>query len=300
MERKDKVSVVMSLYNREKYVWLAIKSVIAQTYDNWELLVVDDCSTDTSSKVVSEIAKDEPRIKYIKNEKNMGAGFSRYTGIKNATGDYIMFLDSDDTYHKGMIATLLGLSKLYDADFVNCGYHRVSMNSGGTSYNVIDTAAPTDAVLTGRDVFYIDNKQTGRFLNVSLTKKKCWDDVEYCKRRFIEDIPPLNKILTKVNKRVLSSYIGYNYLDSEDSLMNNANSEKFTLFLILSSLDTLIWESSRNTDYFTRLNYDYEAVEKELMNLSDDTKSKYPEEIEEAKQLINEYKEIQKNKKGEV
>ena len=95
----EKVSVVMPAYNCEKYIKKSIASVISQTYQNWELLVCDDCSTDGTRAVVEALAEKEPRIKYYKIPENVGASEARNFGIEKATGRYIAFLDSDDTWH---------------------------------------------------------------------------------------------------------------------------------------------------------------------------------------------------------
>jgi glycosyltransferase involved in cell wall biosynthesis len=90
-------SIVIPTYNREKILLRAIKSVLSQSFETFEIIVVDDGSTDDTEKVVHAL-KDK-RIRYIKTE-NCGVAHARNTGIKNAVGDYISFLDSDDLYEK--------------------------------------------------------------------------------------------------------------------------------------------------------------------------------------------------------
>ena len=94
----DLVSIIMPSYNTEKYIAESINSVIAQTYTNWELIIVDDCSTDGTDDAVSSFLSDS-RIKYLKNEKNSGAAISRNKALREATGKYVAFLDSDDLWH---------------------------------------------------------------------------------------------------------------------------------------------------------------------------------------------------------
>lgn len=90
------VSIVMPSWNTEKYIGESIQSVIDQTYENWELIIVDDCSTDDTDKVVSKF-KDR-RIKYLKNKKNSGAALTRNRALREARGEWIAFLDSDDLW----------------------------------------------------------------------------------------------------------------------------------------------------------------------------------------------------------
>ena len=92
------VSIITPVYNAERFLSETIKSVKEQTYKNWELLLVDDCSKDNSAKIIKEFKKHDDRIKYIKLEKNSGASISRNTGIKNAKGRFIAFVDSDDLW----------------------------------------------------------------------------------------------------------------------------------------------------------------------------------------------------------
>ncbi len=93
------ISVIMPSYNSAIFISDAISSVIKQTFNNWELLIIDDCSTDQSLLIAQEYAKNDSRIKVIKLKKNSGVVNARNIGIENAKGDYIAFLDSDDYWH---------------------------------------------------------------------------------------------------------------------------------------------------------------------------------------------------------
>lgn len=93
----DLVSIIMPSYNTERYIEKSIQSVQAQTYTNWELIIVDDCSSDCTDEVVKPYLSDE-RICYIKNEKNSGAAVSRNRALREAKGKWIAFLDSDDLW----------------------------------------------------------------------------------------------------------------------------------------------------------------------------------------------------------
>lgn len=90
------VSIIMPSWNTGRFIAESIDSAIAQTYKNWELLIVDDCSTDNTDEIVAGY-KDE-RIRYFKNEKNCGAALTRNRAIREAQGEWIAFLDSDDLW----------------------------------------------------------------------------------------------------------------------------------------------------------------------------------------------------------
>lgn len=92
-----KVSVIIPVYNSEKYLKQCLDSVLSQTYKNLEIICIDDCSTDKSVKIIKSI--NDSRIKLIKLKTNSGAGVCRNKGIDVATGDYICFLDSDDYWY---------------------------------------------------------------------------------------------------------------------------------------------------------------------------------------------------------
>lgn len=93
----DSVSIIMPSFNTAVYISETIDSVINQTYKNWELIIVDDCSTDNTDDVVKQYLGDE-RIRYIKNEINSGAAVSRNRALREAKGRWIAFLDSDDLW----------------------------------------------------------------------------------------------------------------------------------------------------------------------------------------------------------
>lgn len=91
------VSIIMPSWNTEKYIGESIQSVLNQTYQNWELLIVDDCSTDNTDQVVKPFLVDK-RVKYYKNEYNCGAAITRNKALREARGEWIAFLDSDDLW----------------------------------------------------------------------------------------------------------------------------------------------------------------------------------------------------------
>ena len=92
------VSIIIPVYNAEDFLTETIESVQAQTYEYWELLLVDDCSSDSSGQIIEKKAKEDDRIKYIKLEKNSGAAVTRNIGLSEASGRYVAFLDSDDIW----------------------------------------------------------------------------------------------------------------------------------------------------------------------------------------------------------
>ena len=93
-----KVSIITPVYNSEKFIKDTVESVLKQTYENWEMILVDDCSSDNSENIVKEFLDKDDRIKYIKLEENSGAAIARNKAIEMSTGRFIAFLDSDDIW----------------------------------------------------------------------------------------------------------------------------------------------------------------------------------------------------------
>lgn len=92
----DLVSIIMPSYNTGEYIFDSINSVINQTYTNWELIIVDDCSNDNTDEIIKRF--NDSRIKYLKNKENCGAAVSRNRALRKAKGKWIAFLDSDDLW----------------------------------------------------------------------------------------------------------------------------------------------------------------------------------------------------------
>ena len=120
------VSVIMPSYNTSDFICETIESVLKQTYTNWELLIVDDCSTDNTDEVVRSFLSDN-RIKFFKNEKNSGAAVSRNRALREAKGKWIAFLDSDDLWMPDKLAKQISFME-------KNGYH-----FSYTNYAEIDT-----------------------------------------------------------------------------------------------------------------------------------------------------------------
>ncbi|MBD3842858.1 MAG: glycosyltransferase family 2 protein [Campylobacterales bacterium] len=119
------VTVVIPLYNAEQYIAETIESVVSQTYKNWEMLIVDDCSTDNSRDVARRYENKDNRIKLIESVSNFGGpARPRNIGIDNAKGEYIGFVDPDDWVDEEMYVKMYHAAKEENADIVMCSYVR--------------------------------------------------------------------------------------------------------------------------------------------------------------------------------
>ena len=117
----DLISVVIPVYNVEKYLQRCVTSVTEQSYSNLEIILVDDGSVDNSGAICDDFAKKDKRIRVIHKE-NEGLGLTRNVGIKAATGNYICFIDSDDYIAREYIETIYSDLKKSSADVCYCGH----------------------------------------------------------------------------------------------------------------------------------------------------------------------------------
>tara|TARA_X000000950_G_C13706204_1_gene574253 strand:+ start:61 stop:798 length:738 start_codon:yes stop_codon:yes gene_type:complete len=118
----------MPVYNSEKFILESINSVLNQTFRDFELIIIDDLSTDESMHIINSKAVDDHRIKIIRNKKNSGAAISRNNGIKKASGRFITFLDSDDIWEKYFLQSNVDVLSKKDYSFVFSSYKRIKEN----------------------------------------------------------------------------------------------------------------------------------------------------------------------------
>jgi glycosyltransferase involved in cell wall biosynthesis len=123
-----KFTIIIPIYNAEKYLHRCIISCINQTYSNIEILCVDDCSTDASYEILQDIQKKDKRIVIFRHNKNEGTYMARYTGVINATGDYIIFLDSDDTLKLYSCRLLSNSIRRRRVDIIQFGFEEMHSN----------------------------------------------------------------------------------------------------------------------------------------------------------------------------
>lgn len=116
------VSVIMPAYNAEAFVEEAVRSVIAQTLEDWELIVIDDCSKDRTYDIVCSLAQSDRRIRVLRNHQNSGVANTRNRGLDLARGKYVALLDSDDYWKTEMLRKMVERAEETRADIIYCGY----------------------------------------------------------------------------------------------------------------------------------------------------------------------------------
>ena len=118
---KDVVSVIIPIYKAEPYLKKCLDSIAAQTYKNLEIILIDDGSPDNCGRICDEYAANDPRVKVI-HKQNGGMSDARNTGLDNATGEYLTFIDSDDYVSENFVDTLLNALRDNDADMSVCSF----------------------------------------------------------------------------------------------------------------------------------------------------------------------------------
>jgi teichuronic acid biosynthesis glycosyltransferase TuaG len=130
------VSIVMPAYNAGKTVRKSVESVIAQTFLDWELIVIDDGSRDDTASILSELAEKDDRIHFLQNEKNSGASYTRNRAVSIAKGEWIAFLDSDDLWMPEKLEKQLALTEKYP-DMAVCYTASTFIDEDGNPYEYV-------------------------------------------------------------------------------------------------------------------------------------------------------------------
>lgn len=140
------VSIVTPVYNAEKFLSKTIKSVTNQNYSEFEYLLIDDCSTDNSSKIIKDFELEDKRIKYIRLDENSGAAVARNKGLELAKGQYIAFLDSDDEWDSEKLKLQISYMKENNFAFTYTNYRTIKENGEVIKDSII---LPTKLDYTG-------------------------------------------------------------------------------------------------------------------------------------------------------
>lgn len=162
------VSIIMPSYNAARFIGESINSVLLQTYSNWELLIVDDCSKDNSVEVVRKFANIDKRVVLFSLEKNVGAAAARNVAIEHAQGQYIAFLDSDDVWDEYKLEKQLAFMKQYSYAFTFSNYYIMEENEKKTE-NIVKVPSSLSYhqylrnTIIGCLTVIIDRQQTGDF-----------------------------------------------------------------------------------------------------------------------------------------
>lgn len=219
---KCKVSVIVPVYNAGKYLKEMANSLLSQTCKEMEFIFVDDCSTDNSLEILSELEKaDEERIIIIKLDKNQGPGAARNIGIRYASGEYIGFADSDDLVKSNMYECMYEKAIENDYEIVECGYYNERKNQ---EIILWDYSIEGEVSLENR----VKMIMSCGFICCKLYKREFIIDsgIEFIPEIPLEDVDFLNRLYCRVNRVGIVNEILYYYRNNSESFSNKRNGQK--------------------------------------------------------------------------
>lgn len=208
------VSVIIPIYNVEKYLDRCVQSVVKQTYKNLEIILVDDGSPDNCPELCDEWKKADSRIKVI-HKKNGGLSDARNAGLDIATGEYIAFVDSDDYVHPQYIEILYYIAKKEDADVVSCEFKKVSQDE--ETHECYEEIRKDDINI--KEYTEITDKVIGVVAWNKLYKRGLFEKIRFPIGRLHEDNGIWWKVVFYAKKIVPTSEKLYYYIDNPMSIM---------------------------------------------------------------------------------
>lgn len=227
-EQSELISVIVAAYNIEDYIERGVRSICEQTYQNLEIIVVDDGSSDGTGRILDELAKSDGRIQVI-HEENGGLAHARNTGIGKAGGRYIGFVDGDDWVDPDMYEKLYSAMREKKTDIAVCRYRQISRT--GTFDESVDRAV----LFEGQEALavYVEEREEFQIQNAAwnkLYRRELLSETSFPEGRWYEDIVFTTETLARAGRCIYLDIALYNYIiDREGSIMNRRiNPRTFT------------------------------------------------------------------------
>ncbi len=220
------ITVILPVYNKIKYIEKSVASILAQTFSDFELITVDDGSTDGSGELLDEIAASDTRVKVI-HKQNGGVSAARNTALDAAQGEYIVFADGDDTVCPDWLETLFSEIRLSKADIVISGLTKVD-----EAGNILGTVCPSDNnIITSGELYdnFYELQKNGLlgFCVGKLFRKALFTDNQIYfdeSLKLAEDLDFFMRLYEKAELIRFVRYAGYRYLQEAENSTGNANS----------------------------------------------------------------------------
>ncbi len=244
-----KISVIIPVYNAEKYLDQCLQSVCGQTYSNIEILIINDGSKDNSLEKCNKWAEKDTRIKVFSKE-NEGQGKARNLGLDNAVGDYICFVDSDDYIHPQMLELLIDTAQKFNSDLVQCKYSEVTAEQKIEPSHIEDTDKYINLSRSEDEQFlcyYTDDIiPVNKLINKNLLK-----DNRFPERMYYEDKHLMFRLRHYAQNIVYLDIPLYYYVQSPNSTMRNDLDEKRlkSMFRIMEELLDFCKKENLKKDY---------------------------------------------------
>lgn len=221
----EKISIIIPIYNQEKYLEKCLNSIEKQTYQNFEVLMIDDGSTDQSGKICQEFYQRDKRFKYIK-QKNAGVAAARNTGLREVAGDLIGFIDPDDWIDPIFYERLMELYKQYKADIVSCGRMEIFDENVPTNMHIVDNynvmLCNTEEAIT----LLVENTRIKSHLWNRIYVSEVWEEIYFEEGRVYEDVCVLHQIFDKAKNLVFTDEPLYYYRQHSASIVGSKSLKK--------------------------------------------------------------------------
>ena len=250
---KEKISIIIPVYNLEQYITKCLDSVIKQTYTNLEILIIDNNSSDKTLEICQQYALKDSRIKVL-NQPIRGASNARNLGLENATGDYIGFVDGDDYIDRNMYQLMIDKLTEFDTDFVICNAYIITPKE--TKIRIHFNHEKVGKVLTGNDIFEYIFSNSGVLWN-TLIKRKNIENLKFeTNIGYGEDQLFLFESLKRIQTAIILDKPLYYYLSSREGsvVFSKANehslgfldvTDKVTDFLLKNNCQPLPFQGQR-------------------------------------------------------
>lgn len=236
---KEKISVIVPVYNVEQYLGRCVDSILEQTYQNLEVLLVDDGSPDSCGDICDKYAKEDSRVRVLHKE-NGGLSDARNAGIELATGTYVAFIDSDDWIEPQMMEVLYTTLLCHDADIAECSYRNLYADMD------MEETACTGDVTVGDNIFALEAMLDWHYFKPNawnkLYKKSVIGSIRYPKGRIHEDEFTTYKFFYQAKKL---AYIDFSFYNYDRRRPNSITGEKFSE----ANLDAC-WAFRERVDFF--------------------------------------------------
>lgn len=224
---QELISVIVPVYNVEKYLKKCIKSIMSQSYTNLEIILINDGSTDNSGKICDELKEQDKRIKVI-HKSNGGLSDARNAGLKIANGKYIGFVDSDDYIAEDMFETLYNINKKYNSDISIVSFYEIYKDKviGVRDSKKLQELTKIDAM---KELLIDTNIQS--YAWNKLFRRELFEGLEFPTNKNFEDIATTLLLFEKANKVVLLEEPKYYYVRRDDSIVGVRNYKTYKDYL---------------------------------------------------------------------
>ncbi|WP_100012065.1 glycosyltransferase family 2 protein [Lentibacillus sediminis] len=220
---KPVISVIVPVYNIESYLPKCVDSILAQTFTDFEVILVNDGATDQSGEICDFYAMHDQRVKVI-HQPNGGLSAARNKGISQSRGKYLSFVDGDDRIDKHMFEKLIEKCLLTECDIAVCAVGREIDGEETFQQPKMESIIELDNTEGMRELF---KGQLYRFAACSkLYKKECFERISYPENKIHEDLATTYKVMACARKVTFINYVGYVYVKREGSILNQSYNEK--------------------------------------------------------------------------